>query len=139
MADIVVTGAAVEVLNPSDAEIMKGVAAVAVTQGQTAYQTTSGTWGVGACNTSGKQQIRGIYLNAAGAGQAVSILKRGLVGGYTLAGAYDSAVYGSDTAGALADAAGTVNALVGRVVAMPDRPTYTKVLYINCGWNTTFV
>ena len=58
----------------------------------------------------------GIALNAAAAGEAVTVLMEGILDGFALAGAYDSDVFVSDTDGRLGDAAGTVSKVVGRVV-----------------------
>ncbi len=134
MADITVTAAKVGVVYPDNAEVYDYLAAEAITAGQAVYMlTAAGTVGVADANVANKQQIRGIALNAAGAGQAVSVLKRGQVYGFTLAGDYDSLAYLSDTAGKLADAAGTLTVHAGRVVGLPDNST-TKVLYVNADW-----
>jgi hypothetical protein len=51
------------------------------------------------------------------AGLPVTVIRKGVVDGYDLSGlAYDAPVYLSDTDGALADAAGTVSVVVGRVI-----------------------
>lgn len=129
MADVTVTAAQVAVVYPLKAEIFNGIAAESVTAGQALYMTSAGKYGVADANASGKQQVRGIALNAAGAGQAVSVLRRGHVAGFTL-GTYDSLVYLSDNAGALADAAGTMSVKVGRVDAISDT-ALTKVLFVD--------
>ena len=129
MADVTVTASQVAVVYPLKAEIFNGIATESVTAGQALYMTSAGKYGVADANASGKQQVRGIALNAAGAGQAVSVLRRGHVAGFTL-GTYDSLVYLSDTAGALADAAGTMSVKVGRVDAISDT-ALTKVLFVD--------
>ena len=129
MADVTVTAGQVAVVYPLKAEIFNGIATESVTAGQALYMTSAGKYGVADANASGKQQVRGIALNAAGAGQAVSVLRRGHVAGFTL-GTYDSLVYLSDTAGALADAAGTMSVKVGRVDAISDT-ALTKVLFVD--------
>ncbi|WP_422929030.1 hypothetical protein [Singulisphaera sp. PoT] len=136
MANLTVTADAVAICHrPETAEIWRGVAAEVITPGQTVYQTSAGTWGVGAAGTNGKYQIRGIALNKAGAGQAVEILIKGFVSGFNLSSlAYDAQVFASDTAGALADAAGTHSVAMGRVVALSDVPSYSKVLYVHANW-----
>lgn len=50
------------------------------------------------------------------AGMPVTAVRRGVLDGYTFTQAYDAAIYLSDTDGTLADAAGTVSTVVGRVV-----------------------
>jgi len=128
MADLTVTAAQVGVVYPELAEIMNVVLAEAVTKGQALYQLSTGTFGIADANAAGKQQFRGIALEAGGA------LKKGHCYGFTLSGMnHDALAYLSDTAGALADAAGTLTVNVGRVVAMPDN-SKTKVLYIEADW-----
>lgn len=136
MADIAVTAAQVAVLYPLKAEIYSFIAAEAITAGQAVYFTSAGKAGVADANASGKQQVRGIALNAAGAGSAVDVIKRGAVAGFTL-GTYNTLAYLSDTAGALADAAGTVSAPVGRIVALTDS-SLTKALYVDLNWADTY-
>jgi hypothetical protein len=134
MADIVVTAAKVGLVDPQKAVTFNGIAAAAITKGQAVYMDTSGTLGVADANASGKQQARGIALNAAGAGQAVTCVKEGAVYGYTLTSqAYGAPVYLSDTAGALADDVGTLTVPVGIVQPMSDKDK-TKVLWVECRW-----
>jgi hypothetical protein len=134
MADIVVTADNVAVLYPRYAEIYDFVAAAAITAGQLLYLNTSGKVDLYDSNGSGTLQAHGIALNGAGIGQAVSVLKRGFVAGYTLSQAYDAPIYGSNTAGAMADAAGASSLVIGKVKATSD-PTPTKVLYVDISWN----
>ena len=84
-------------------------------------------------NAAGQQQFAGICLTTKGAGETTSVLVRGEVYGFTLTGAYFSAVFVSDTAGSLADAAGTMTVNVGKIVPIND-PDMTKVLYIEADW-----
>ncbi len=136
MADIALTAARIAVVFPEQAEIYDMIAAVALTKGQAVYQNSSGKAAVADANAgSGAEDFLGIALNAAGAGGAVSILKRGHVAGFTISQAYDAPIYLSDTAGALADAPSATNPIpVGRVVPLTDGPTLTKVLYVNAAW-----
>jgi hypothetical protein len=128
MADLTCTTAQVAMVNPDFCETKEVVLAEAATAGQALYLTSSGTYGLADANAAGKQQIRGIALEAGGAGQGVTMLELGELYGYDLSGlAYDDLVYLSDTAGALADAAGTMTVQCGRVVPMPDSDK-TKVL-----------
>jgi len=134
MADITVTAAKVAPVYPAAAEIYDFIAAEAITKGQAVYLTTSGTVGVADANVAAKDQFRGIALETVGAAQAVSVLKRGHVYGYTLTDlAYDGLAYLSNTVGALADAAGSTTVNVGRCVPLPDADL-TKVLYIQADW-----
>jgi len=136
MADIAVTAAQVAVLFPHTAEVYSFIAAETITAGQAVYFTSAGKAGVADANASGKQQVRGIALNGAGAGQAVDVVKRGHVAGFTL-GTYNTLVYLSDNAGALADAAGTVSAAVGRIVALSDS-ALSKALYVDLSWTAVY-
>ena len=134
MADITVTAAKVAVLYPSQAEIYDMIAAAAITAGQVVYQTSAGKAGLADANGSGTRKVVGIALNAAAAGKAVSVLKRGFVAGFTLSGAYDSEVFLSDTAGALADTQSTTTPIrVGKVMPMSDKDI-TKILYVEALW-----
>jgi hypothetical protein len=134
MADIAVTASKVAILFPEKAEIIDLIAAEAITVGQAVYITTAGKAAVADANAAGKQQFRGIALTAAAAGRAVSVLKKGHVAGFTVSGLNgDVAVYLSDTAGALADATGTMTVICGRVQCLTDN-AMTKVVYINADW-----
>ena len=78
-------------------------------------------------------------LNDAAAGQAVSVLKSGHVYGFTVSGlAYDDIAYLSNTAGGLDTSAGGTSIICGRVMALPDSPTFTKVLFIDADWLRTW-
>lgn len=134
MADIVVTAAKVGLVDPQKAITFNGIAAAAITKGQLVYMDTSGTIGVADANDAGKQQARGIALNAAGAGQAVTYVKEGAVYGYTLTTqAYSAPLYLSNTAGAMADAVGAMTVPVGIVQPMSDKDR-TKVFWAEFRW-----
>jgi len=135
MADLTVTAAQVAPVWPREAEIYALEAVETITAGQAVYVTSAGKVGVADANAAGKQQFRGIALNGGGAGQAINVLKRGAVYGFTLSGMnYDTVAYLSDTAGALADAAGTMTVNAGRVMAINNSGTLTKVLYVSADW-----
>lgn len=132
MTVITVTADNVALEVPSMVETFNGVSAEALTKGLALYQTTSGTYGIADANAAGKQQFRGVALEAVNSGEGLSILKRGVLAGYTLA-TYEDEVYLSDTAGAFDTAPGTLLVKCGRVMAMPDR-ALTEVLYIDADW-----
>lgn len=75
----------------------------------------------------------GLALKSVAADEALTIVKKGVVYlGAALAGlSYDDPVYSSDTAGKLADAAGTVAKIVGYVVPFWDGTTPGKALRID--------
>lgn len=134
MADIaLLTGATgAEPIWPEKATIVSGVANEALTQGAATYMASTGKYGAARAGTAGKQQFRGIALQACGAAQGTSILQRGAIGGFDVSGlAYDALVYLSDTAGGLlSTTAGTMTVPVGRVVPMSDA-SLTKVIFID--------
>jgi hypothetical protein len=134
MADITCTAAQVAVVNPHNAEIYDFIATEAITAGQPVYQLTTGKVGVADANAAGKQQFRGIALKSVGAGQAVSVLKKGMITGFGIGSLNrDVAVYLSDTAGSLADGAGTMTVICGRVVSLSDA-ALSRVLYVDADW-----
>lgn len=138
MTDIVSTAAQVAPIYPDKAEIYDFVAAAAITAGQAVYLTSSGTVNLADANGSGTLQFRGIALQTVGTGQGVSVLKRGHCSGFTVSSvAYDAPLYVSNTAGALADAAGGTTINAGRVVPMSDS-SLTKVVYIDADWLRTW-
>ena len=132
MADISVTAAKVAVVFPEQAEIYNVVLAEAVTAGQSLYQTVSGTHGIAQADALAKRQFRGVALEAANAGEGISMLKRGILAGYTLA-TYEDEVYLSDTPGAFDTTPGTLLVKCGRVISLAD-PALTEVLYVEADW-----
>lgn len=136
MTDITVTAANVARVFPQSDEVYDFVAAATITAGQALYLTSAGKVDLYDSNGSGTLQFLGVALNGGGAGQAISVLKRGFVYGYAITGlAYFAPVYGSNTAGAFADAAGGSSIITGRVLALPNSSLYTKVLYVQASWN----
>ena len=131
MADLALAATKIAACFPEEAEIYDFVAAATITAGQAVYiVAASGTVGVADANDAGKQQFAGIALNGGGAGQAISVLMRGHAYGYTLSGMdYFAPAYLSDTAGKLADAAGTMTVNIGKVLPLSDSDL-TKVLYV---------
>jgi len=136
--EIAFTAAKVAVVYPEQAEIYNVITAEAVAVGDALYQTTSGTFGLADANAEGRQQFRGIALETATSiGKSISMLKRGILAGYTLA-TYEDNVYLSDTAGDLSTVAGTLTVYCGRVMSLPD-PSLTEVLYIEADWLRNWV
>jgi predicted RecA/RadA family phage recombinase len=134
MADIAVTAANVAASSPdrNGTVINSYIAASAITAGQVVYLDTSGNVAPADGSAAGTAGTTvGIALKTVGAGQAVDVLKRGRVAGFTLTSqAYGALIYLSDTnTGILGDAAGTVSVVVGRVDAISDAAR-TKVLEV---------
>lgn len=129
MADLTVTAAQVALVNPQKAKVGFMVCAETITAGQSLFQDTNGKAQLADANAAGEQQSRWLALEGGGAGQGISVLEEGDVYGFTLTSqAYDAPIFQSDTAGALADAAGTLTVPVGIVKAISDNGTLTKVL-----------
>jgi len=136
MADIVATEALVSRIHASNDEVFTMITGVAVNAGEVVYVVTStGQLALADGSAAGTAMGAGIALNSAQIGDPVAVLKRGKVAGFTLAGDWWSKVYISDTAGSLADAAGTKGGVVGLVVPSSD-PTPAKQLYVDFPWIT---
>lgn len=136
MADITVTAAQVAVLDPLKAVIGTYRAGADLTIGQAVYIDTNGKVQVADADATGKKQFRGIALRTVSSGDAVSVLHEGEIGGFTVSGMNGDAIaYLSNTAGKLADAAGSTSVACGRVVALTNGPTNTKVLRIFTRWS----
>lgn len=133
MGDIAVTAAQVAVCFPEKAEIFPAIAAETVTAGQALYLAAS-TGKVGLADedaSAEKSYVFGVALNGGGAGQAIDVLRRGHVYGFTVSGLnYALPVSLSNTAGALLDTGATTN-IVGRVVPLSNSDL-TKVLFVDC-------
>ena len=133
MGDLTVTAAQVAPCLPESAEIVPGIAGVTITAGQVVYViAASGKLGLADEDASAEaSQVWGVALNGGGAGQAVDVLRRGPMYGFTLTAlSYGAACSLSATAGALLDT-GAVTNIVGRVMALSDA-NLTKVLFVDC-------
>lgn len=136
MALISVTAAQVAPIDPDQCEIHPMIPAVALTRGQATYLNSSGKAALAIATAAGTVKTGGIALETAGTRQGVSILKKGKVAGFAVSGlAYGALIYSSDTAGSLADAAGTSSQVVGKVVPMSDSDL-TKVIFFDFPWMT---
>jgi hypothetical protein len=131
----------IALITANKVEVVKSIsqltlpAAEAITAGAPVrIDTTAGTFTNSNGTTAPEARIFGIATRTVAAGEAVTAIRKGIMDGFTLAGAYDSAVYLSDTDGRLADAAGTVSTVVGRVI--PGTSTtlgtaYDKILLVD--------
>lgn len=138
MTDIALVAAQIAPVYPEKAEIFDAIAAATITAGQALYFDSAGKVNLADANGSGTLQFRGIALNGGGAGQAISVLKKGHCYGFTVSGvAYDAALFLSNTAGAFGDSAGATSINCARVVALPDS-SLTKVTYIEADWLRTW-
>jgi hypothetical protein len=85
---------------------------------------------------AGEAVLYGIATRSVAAGEALTAIRVGVLDGYVLdALAYSAPVYLSDTDGRIADAAGTVSNIVGRVIPGHSQPLGTapdKLLFVDC-------
>lgn len=139
MADIALTAAQIAPVDCCQNEIYSFVAGGTITAGQSVSLTAAGlAVPADADGTPPLTQARGIALNGAGSGQAVSVLKKGLCAGFTVSGmAYGAKIYPSATVGALADAAVSSQIPCGQVVALPDSSA-TKIAYFEFNWTAGY-
>jgi predicted RecA/RadA family phage recombinase len=91
-------------------------AAADITAGTFVRADTNGNWVLALATTAPNAAGARLALRTVKSGQALTAMRRGVVGGFTVSQAFGAALYLSDT-GTLADAAGTVSVQVGRVVA----------------------
>ncbi len=137
MADIAkLTTRSINPVFAETAEIRDFREAETLAVGDVVYVTSAGKVAKADANAAGKQQARGIVVSKIGT--TVSVMKKGYLGGFDLSGlAYDAQVFLSDTAGSLADAAGTLSVPCGRVSCFTN-PTLEKILYVDFNWITQF-
>lgn len=105
--------------------------------------TATGKFTNANATTAAEARVWGIAKESVAAGMPVTAIRLGVLDGYTLTSqAYDAAIYLSDTDGRLADAAGTVSAPVGRVIAGTATTlgtAYDKLLFVDCSVAEGFV
>jgi hypothetical protein len=145
VANLTVTPAKVGVAW-ADARLRNRLAGVAINGGDACVVNSSGLAVLSNSGAAGTSQFNGIAIPtknsgySAGVGQAVELIEEGEVEGFDLSGlAYEAPVYLSDTAGKLADAAGTKSVVVGRVVPTSERDASgnpRKLLYVHRPYNT---
>lgn len=131
MANIALTVDRISPVNEVEYEAWTLRAAVAIAKGKPVYINSSGLAAIADASGAGTAGVRGIAITTAAAGEPVTVMVHGSLAGFTLTQAYDAAIYLSDDVGELADGAGTVSVVVGRVKPMHDGATPTKVLYVN--------
>jgi len=115
-------------------EVYNVVVASGVIPGEALYQMPiDGSYIQTSALASGTAGFRGISLQQQVASGTITMLRRGKLWGYDLAGLnYDDPVYLSNTVGMLDTVVGTANVLVGRVVSLNEAgPNKPKVLYID--------
>lgn len=116
MADITLTTAnKVEVVVCIE-KIMLVAAEAIVAGAAVRIDTTTGKATNANGTTAGEARVIGIAAKTVASGMPVTVIKQGIMDGFVLAGDYDDDVFLSDTDGTLADAAGTVSKVVGRII-----------------------
>lgn len=80
-----------------------------------------------------ENRVYGLATKSVIAGEALTVIRKGVMDGYVFTQAYNAIIYLSDTDGTLADAAGTVSTIVGRVISVTGTTlgtAYDKVLSV---------
>ncbi len=111
------TASRVEVVE--SVEQLTGVAAETIVPGACVrIDTSTGKITNGNGTSAAEARIYGIALGTHDipAGMPVTVMRVGVLDGFTFTQNYDAAMYASDTDGRLGDAAGTVSVLVGRII-----------------------
>lgn len=135
MADITVTPAQVSIVDPGQAELydFEVPSTESLTVGDAVFVDSNGQIQQADANGAGEQQFAGIVVKITGRG--ATVLKSGRCYGFDLSGmAYFDIAYLSDTAGAIADAAGTMTVHVGKVVSVAESGSVKKALYVEADW-----
>ena len=113
-------------------EQMTGPAGEAITAGQVVrLDTTTGKFMKAAADTEAHARAIGISIqNASASGMTITVVTQGWIDlGDAVTGlAHDALVYLSDTAGTMADVAGTTEMHVGRVIPAWGVPTADKIV-----------
>jgi hypothetical protein len=91
-------------------------AAEAITAGAPVRIDTAGKFTNANGTTTTENDAYGVATKTVPAGMALTAIKKGVMDGFVLAGAYWSLVYISDTDGRLGDTAGTASKVAGRVI-----------------------
>ena len=127
------TEAQIGLVDPINSRVKSYIAGAAITKGEAVAQATDGKIHPADASTSGGylfEQVKGIALNAGGAGQAIDVLWDGEVYGYTVSGLNcGDLIYLSDTEGRLSTVLGTGDVWMGRVTCLADK-NLTKVAHI---------
>jgi hypothetical protein len=136
MADLaLVTAGKVEVVESVVQDSM--IAAEAIAAGQAVrIDVANGKATKANGTTAAEARIYGVALKAAAAGAPVTVLRLGVLDGFDISGmTYDDDVFLSDTDGTLADAAGTVSTIVGKVIgahAVSVGTALDQLMFVNC-------
>jgi hypothetical protein len=116
MADLTLATANKVNVDTLTVQQLSGVAAAAITAGSPVLYDSDGKFIVADANGTGTLAVVGIAARTALAGEALTVVRRGRMSGWSNLPAPGAAVYVSNTAGALSDAAGGTSFIVGYVV-----------------------
>ena len=133
MTAITKTDDRISLLDVERCEVFNAYCGVTIARGQAVFiNTSTGRLALSNAGSAGTTLFAGIALDPGGAGQAISVLKRGRIAGFAPAGNYMSSVYLNDTDGVVGDAAGTNSKVIGKVVPLTDNyAAPSKVIYID--------
>lgn len=135
MADIALTTAAkVEIVESFEQMTLPALEAI-VAGAPVRIDTTAGTFRNGNATTAAEGRIYGIATKSVPAGMAVTAIRRGVMDGFAISALdFDANIFVSTTDARIADAAGTVNIKVGRVIpgtATTLGTAYDKLLLVD--------
>ena len=135
MSDLAVTPERLRKMEVIEARLIPMIADEAIQKGQAVYRKATGRAGLGSSGAVATAKPVGVATTSVQPGTAFDALYHGMLAGYDL-GDVDpgTTVYLSDTAGAVADAAGTVSVPIGTVHTLTD-VTFTKVVFIDIPQN----
>src|SRR5436190_3580070 len=96
-------------------------------------EATTGKYTQGNGSDTTENQIRGIAVNSAVAGETITPMKKGVldIGDALSSYSYGVPIYLSDTDGTLANTAGSQSVIVGRVIAAWGNTTADKLLLVD--------
>lgn len=97
-------------------EQMTLLAAAAMNELTPVYIDSNGKFAAADASAAGTADVYGVTTRKVAAGEPVTAIAKGVVGGLTLTEAYGESVYLSDTEGRLADAPGTTSVVVGKII-----------------------
>lgn len=118
MADLTLTTANKVSVDTSGPNVqITGVAGAAITAGQpVCFDGTNDTFIVADANNAAADAVFGIATRTVASGEPLTVMRIGIMSGWSNLPVPGKQVFVSDTAGALADAAGTASLPVGVVV-----------------------
>lgn len=97
--------------------------------------TASGKFTKANATVAAEARVYGVAVRTVSAGMPVTAVRKGVLFGFDLSAlAYDAPVYLSNTDGKLADAAGTVSTVAGRIIPAHSQPlgsTAGKLLFLD--------